>query len=213
MKKEKFEQKVKNLLLISRRALEKFEPEKGNLEGNLKYWQKIGNLVLLKNGLYILKERYEKEPKKDLYLEYIANQMVQPSYLSCEYVMAKYGLLSEPVYSLTSVTTKKTTVIQNKLGAFRYYLASLPLFTGYFVKYIYGAPVWEARKEKAIFDFFYFKFIKNQPINNKAIDDLRLNWIQISRKEWKRVESYGKLCRSRKVKEAMSLAGSMYFKN
>ena len=213
MKIEELTEKTSKLLLLSKKTLEKFEPAKNNLNGNLKYWRKNGDLIRLRNGLYVLKERYDKEGDKDKYLEFISCQLVQPSYLSLEYVMAKYQLLTEAVYSYTAITVNRTRSILNDLGAFRYYSVTNKLFTGYKVKYFYGAPIWEATKEKEIFDFLYLRFFRNQPINEKVIDDLRINWIEVSRVEWRKVLSFGKLCQSKKVKEALLLITQMYYKD
>lgn len=212
MRIEELEKKAGNLLLISKKTLEKFEPTINNLNGNLTYWRENKDLVMLKSGLYVLKSRYEKEINKDKYLEFIACQLIQPSYLSLEYVMAKYQLLTEAVNSFTSVTIKKTSSILNDLGAFRYYSISQALFTGYKVKYFYGAPIWEATKEKAIFDFLYLKFLRNQPINKKVIDDLRINWDEVSRVELDSVKKYSELTNSKKIASAIDLVDVMYFK-
>ena len=72
--------------------------------------------------------------------------------------MAKYALLSEPVFAFTSVTTATTRVIKNGVN-FRYYSVTPELFTGYKIKYFFlGAPIWEATKEKAVFDYIYSRF-------------------------------------------------------
>ncbi|OGH88656.1 MAG: hypothetical protein A3J93_00995 [Candidatus Magasanikbacteria bacterium RIFOXYC2_FULL_42_28] len=211
MKIEKLEEKTQSLLLLSKKTLSKFEPSINNLNGNLRYWQKNGDLISLKGGLYILKKRYEKELEKGEYQEYISCQLVQPSYLSVEYVMAKYSLLTEAVYCITAMTTKKTRAIRNQLNTFRYYSLTPKLFTGYKVKYFLGAPIWEAEKEKAIFDFLYLRFIRNQPINEKVIDDLRINWDEVSIQEWERVKTFCQFTNSKKVVVAIMLIDKMYF--
>lgn len=211
MKKQDLEEKTRNLLLISRKTLEKLEPSKNNLMGNLKYWKKNNKLIVLKNGLYVLKDNYDKELNKDQYLEYISCQLVQPSYLSLEYIMAKYQLLTEPVNCFTAVTVKKTSLVQNKLATFRYYSITLDLFTGYEVEYFYGAPIWRASKEKAVFDFLYLRFIRNQSVNERVIDDLRINWEEISVTEWRKVASFRRLTKSKRVGEAIQLIEKMYF--
>lgn len=212
MKQEELQKKANNLLLISRKTLEKLEPSSNNLMANIKYWRKKGELLYLKRGLYVLKERYKSESKKDEYLSYIANQIVQPSYLSAEYVMDKYQLLTEAVYAYTSMTTKKTNSFVNELGAFRYFSITPKLFTGYDVNYFYGAPVFVASKEKAVFDFLYLRFIRNQAINEKVIEELRINWIQVNRSEWEKIKSYAALSGSRKMKQLLSLIEKMFFK-
>ncbi|MBI5452207.1 hypothetical protein HY945_02005, partial [Candidatus Gottesmanbacteria bacterium] len=100
--------KLTNLLLFTKETLRQLEENNDRLDFNIKYWLKKGKIITLKKGLYVLKERWEREINKDDYRQYLANQLYQPSYLSCEYVMSKYGLLTEGVFGITSMTTKTT---------------------------------------------------------------------------------------------------------
>ena len=157
--------KTSGLLLLNKNILRNFEPRENTLNANIKYWLKNKELVLLKKGTYILKDKYEKETKKNLYLEYIANQLLQPSYISLEYILAKYQILSEPVNAITSITTKTSRETTNNLCSFRYYSICPALFKGYEIKYFYNSPVLMATKSKALFDYLYIRFLKNTPIN------------------------------------------------
>jgi predicted transcriptional regulator of viral defense system len=68
------------------------------LSENIKRWLKKGILIRLKNGFYVTKEYYQSIPEKQTYLEFVANILKKPSYLSTEYVLQKYGILSESVF-------------------------------------------------------------------------------------------------------------------
>lgn len=211
MKWKDFEDKANKFLVLNKEIVASLENKKLSAKANVSYWLKIGKLISLKRGVYLLKERYQAELEKDLFLEYLSNLLLKPSYLSLEYVMAKYQLLSEPVNAFTSVTTLTTRTIKNKLAFFRYYSITSKLFTGYNVKYFSGASIFEATKEKAIFDFIYFRFFKNSSLNEKIIEELRINWSEVSKVEWQKVREYEKLCRSKKVKQALMLIEKMYF--
>jgi hypothetical protein len=211
MKLEELKKRAGGLLMLNKNILKSFEPRQNVLDANIKYWLENGELISMKKGLYILKEKYEKELNKDLYLEYLAGQLVQPSYLSLEYVLAKYQILSEPGRSITSITTKTTREIISAVGAFRYYSISEKLFTGYSVKYFYSAPILEAEKSKALFDYLYLRFLKNEPVNIKSVQDLRLNWENISQKEFLKAYSYLKLTKSRMVKQVFDLIKKKYY--
>ncbi|MBU3965126.1 hypothetical protein KKA96_01980 [Patescibacteria group bacterium] len=204
-------EKTAGLLALNKNILKAFEPRKNVLDANIKYWLKNEEIIQLKKGVYILKEKYDKEPNKNLYLEYLAGQMVQPSYLSVEYVLAKYQILSEPARAITSITTKTTREIINNAGSFRYYSITEKLFNGYEVKYFFGAPVFEASKSKALFDYLYLRFIKNEPINSESIDNLRLNWENIGNKEFFKACSYLKFTNSRRLKEIFNLIKAKYY--
>lgn len=122
--------------------------------------------------MYILKSRFEKEENKDLYLEYLANKIYEPSYISAEYVMSKYNLLTEAAYGISSVTTGKTKTFDNKLGRFNYNSLSPGLFFGFEIMKFYSASIMVARKPKAIFDYLYLRFFKNALISEKSIEEL-----------------------------------------
>jgi len=206
-----FKAKTDKFLVLNKEIVASLETKKLSAKANVGYWLKNGQLIKLKRGIYLLKERYQREREKQLYLEYVSNLLLKPSYLSLEYVMAKYALLSEPVNAFTLITTKTTRTVKNELAFFRYYTIAPKLFIGYKVKYFFGAPIWEATKEKAIFDYIYLCFLRNRGVNEKVIEDLRINWAEVKKAEWKKVVGYGELCGSSRVKQALSMIGKMYF--
>jgi len=62
-----------------------------------------GDLIRVRNGLYLMGESRRKAPYNSFV---IANYMVEPSYVSLESALSFYGLIPEAVYTTTSVTTK-----------------------------------------------------------------------------------------------------------
>lgn len=203
--------KITPLSFFTKETLRQIEPSDQRLNFNLKYWLKAGTITQLKKGVYILKERWEKEPNKELYFEYLANKLYEPSYLSLEYVMNKYSLLSEAVFGITSITTKTTKTFVNKLGSFSYYSCSPRLFTGYEVKQFASASILIAKKPKAVFDFLYLRFLKKTPINPKTIDELRINWENITRKEFQEIVDYASLAKSKRVKTVIKLIKRSFY--
>lgn len=207
----------KNLDLLSsldfftKETLKQMEPDKDALDFNIKSWQKSGKIISVKKGIYLLRERWEKEQDKQSFLEYLANKIYQPSYLSGEYVMAKYGLLTEAVYGLSSVTTAKTKTWRNQLGGFSYYSISPKLYLGYEVTKFYSAPVLAASKSKAIFDFLYFRFLRNNPINLQEVRELRINWERVSQKELAKISEYAGISQSKKTRQLIKLIKSEYY--
>lgn len=65
--------------------------------------------------------------------------------------MAKYGLLTEAVYGLSSVTTAKTKTWRNQLGVFSYYSIAPELYRDYEVIKFYSAPVFNSLETKGNF--------------------------------------------------------------
>lgn len=202
---------TQNLLIFNKNSLRKLEPKKNALDANIKYWLQNRKTTLLKNGVYLITDRYQNETNKDLYLEYIANQLIKPSYLSLEYTLSKYQLLSEPANALTSVTVKTNREIINSLAAFRYYSISEKLFTGFKIKHFYDAIILEAQKSKAMFDFLYFRFIKNNEISKQSVENLRLNWENFSLKNFKEMQSYNKMAGNKRLNILFDIIQKEYY--
>ena len=86
--------------------------------------------------------------------DYFAGRMYSPSYLSCEYVMARAGLIPESVVQFTSVTSLKTASFKNDFGEFSYRSVKPELMFGYGVEHVGdGLPVNVATPAKALCDF------------------------------------------------------------
>jgi predicted transcriptional regulator of viral defense system len=202
---------LEKLLIINKEAFRQFEKNEESLNFNIKYWTKKDILIRIKKGEYLLRSRLEKEDDKQAYLEYIANKLYEPSYLSCEYVMDKYGLLTEGVFALTSATTKKTKTFNNKLGRFVYYSLSSTLFLGYTIKKTSLANIFIASKTKAVFDYLYLRFFKKTPINEKNIEELRINWENLNKKEFLEIKKYGKISKSKRIGEVINLIFKKYY--
>jgi len=193
MKLEKLKNKVSKLLFFDKNSLKLLEKDDNNLSANLKYWLKSGDLIALKSGFYVLRDRYEKEETKGLYLEYLANRLLSPSYLSLEYVLDKYQLLSESARVLTSITDKVARKFSNSLGTWRYDSLPNKLFIGYKIKYFRNMPISEATKAKALFDFLYLRFRRGDEPTEKGLENLRLNWENLNQQDRIELFSYFKL--------------------
>lgn len=211
MRLEVLKKKISDLILLNKNILRSFEPNEELLAANIKYWLKSGDFIAVKKGVYLLKDRYEKEQAKDLYLEYIANQLIQPSYISVDYVLAKYQLLSEPVNAITSVTVKSTREINSLVGAFRYYTMQKNLFRDYQIKYFYNSPVLEAEKSKAMFDYLYLRFVRSKAVDKKDIENLRLNWENFSQNDFKKAYSYLSLTNNKNIKKTFEIIKKLYY--
>jgi hypothetical protein len=192
--------KTKNLLILDKKYLKLLEKEPNNLNANLKYWLKNNQLIALKNGFYILSSQWEKTNDKDRYLEYLANQLLLPSYLSLEYVLSKYQLLTEAVFTITSITTKSPRKFNSKIASFNYYQIPEKLFTGYSS----NQNIFEASKAKALFDFLYLRF-KTSPINQSNLDSFRLNLELLKKKDLNELSGYFKLLKNQKWLKLLDL--------
>ena len=158
MKYLTFKQKIESFPVFSTGLLSSLTDEVATVKVQLVNWKKKGLVVQLRKGLYILgKEDREIEPS----LFYLANQIFIPSYVSLESAFAFYGLIPEFVAQNTSVTTRKTSKFQNKLGVFSYQHLKPECYLGFdAIKDENGLSVLIAKPEKAIVDFLYLNLSK-----------------------------------------------------
>ena len=59
MKLSKLKEKIALLIIFSKNTLKTLEPKTDILNANIKYWLKNGQLIQLKRGLYILKDKFK----------------------------------------------------------------------------------------------------------------------------------------------------------
>lgn len=119
---------------------------------NLKNWVKKGHLTMLRRGLYIVSESAEAVDPMIL-----ATKLYEPSYVSMEKALNFYGIIPEAVFTVTSVTTRKTKEFRTKRGNFSYQKIKREAFGGYETKRNGQISFNMAVPEKALVDFFYLK--------------------------------------------------------
>ncbi|GBE17229.1 hypothetical protein BMS3Abin15_01066 [bacterium BMS3Abin15] len=117
---------------------------------NLKNWMKKGYLVMLRRGLYII-----SEVTKNTDAMQFAAKIYSPSYVSLEMALGFYGIIPEAVFTVTSVTTRKTKKFKTPVGDFSYQKIKKEAFGGFETKKQNGISFNLALPEKALVDFFY----------------------------------------------------------
>jgi len=172
-----------------------------NLDKKILNLLKQGKIILLKKGLYVGKLYYLMNKNR---LGFIANILYYPSYLSLEYVLQMEGIIPEAVYAYTSVTSKLTRQFTNQLGTFLYRKIQQKLFCGYKeVSYQNNYKIKIATVSKALFDFFYFK--TESELTKNKIEDFRINWDRLTKKDIKELKSYVQMSSSPKMERAFNL--------
>lgn len=167
-----------------------------NLDKKLEQLKKIGYLKTFKKNLYISDSFYQ-QTDKGRYMEYMANTLRSPSYISLEYILAKESLIPEGVFSLTSITVKSSRIFRNFLGTFIFQNIKEGLFTGYREEIWEGKIIRRATKAKALFDFLYLKKASN--IDTEITTDLRINWGNFSDADFSEFKGYVTLSKSKKM--------------
>ncbi len=123
-----------------------------NLRRQVRDWIKKEYLLTLKRGIYVFSEEYRKvEPS----VNFIANFLILPSYISMEYALSYYNLIPEKATVITSVTTKKTNMFENFLGRFEYRSVKDEMFCGFKKEVEKEQEYFIALPEKALVDYFY----------------------------------------------------------
>ncbi|MCG2707969.1 MAG: hypothetical protein L6404_04905 [Candidatus Omnitrophica bacterium] len=114
----------------------------------------------IRNGLYALRADMPAE-------EPIANRLYEPSYISFEYALSRYGIIPESVYTITSATTRTTRefIVNNK--SFTYSRIKKQAYRGYRTEKIGGITVLIAEPEKALVDYLYFVDLKLKTLNER----------------------------------------------
>lgn len=136
---------------------------------NLKRWTDSGYLTKLRRGLYAFADWRETTGVG----EAMASRIYAPSYLSCEWVLARAGLIPESVVQYTSVTTLKTATFTNEFGEYSYRTIKPQTFWGFeSIPLANGLQGLIATPAKALLDFLYLN-----PFYNTAdeMEELRLD--------------------------------------
>jgi predicted transcriptional regulator of viral defense system len=184
---------IKEMPYLSKTALASaFDKNPHTLRNSIAYWKKNGSLIQIKRGYFVFNNYLDKKDNALYYPRFIATKMIEPSYLSKEFVLQDYGMFADSVYNYSIITIKKTQAISNQFGTFYYQSIKPGLFCG-FLKKTYGHTAWSiATKAKALFDYLYFNKNKFRQINADELGDLRLNLKIMNKKDWLEFFSYAK---------------------
>lgn len=171
----------------------------------LSRWVNNGKVLRVKRGVYMTPEYYNRH-LNDWDFSGLISSIINPgSYLSKEYVLQKYGVMTESVMAVTAVTTKNTSKVASKMGSFLYYHIKPELFGGYGEKIVGGMIVREASPGKALFDYLYFRPYgwAYGDKNYDLVEDLRLNLDDFEEKDRLDFINWITLSKSKKMSDAL----------
>ena len=141
--------KLKELPLFSLNDIKNIDPNFHRRR--LNEWQDKGYIQKIIRGYYLFSDIKVDEE----ILFKIANQIYYPSYVSLETALSYYHLIPESVYTMTSVSTRRTYHFKTALGEFSFQSISPRLFFGYHLMKEKQYHVKIASMEKALLDYFY----------------------------------------------------------
>ena len=188
MKYIDFNNAFKNRLLIDVREVRQIFPD---FESRRFYeWQKKGYIKKLSRLFYVFSDRNINEVENN----FIANKLLEPSYISLESALRYYNLIPEVVFLTTSVTTRKTKLLKTPIGDFQYRKVKEKLFFGYRIINAGQIAYKIADPEKALLDFLY---LRSDIKSEGDIFELRING-----------ESYREVIDQNKLKQYMEAFNS-----
>ena len=147
---------------------------------------KYKEILQLKKGLYVSTDFFEKNRMDVSYSFYLANIIRTPSYVSSWVALQYYNLVTEAIYSITSITTKVTRNYQTKAGNFTYQSIKKDLFSDYLL--VKGKfDFFIALPSKALFDLIYFRTHQFRGLKiekvKKLIEELRIDFDEMDKAE------------------------------
>jgi len=161
-----FNEKMASFSIFSLKDIKKVDPSFDRRR--LSEWQEKGYIKKVVKNFYVFSDLQIKE--QSLFL--IANQIYEPSYVSLEMAFSWHHLIPEGVYTITSVTSKKTTEFKTEFGNFNYKHIKATLLFGYdLVKYD-NRNILISDIEKTVLDYIYFN---SQIKTVKDFEGLRFN--------------------------------------
>lgn len=135
-----------------------------------------GNIIQLKRNYYVHRDYFEENKNKLGYKLYLANKLLNPSYISLETALAYYDLLTEGISTIvSSITLKIPREYINYVSHFQYKSIKEDIFNGYQIADIDGYNITIAKPYKAVIDFIYFKSDQFRTIQKGMIEELRIN--------------------------------------
>jgi len=167
------------------------------LSNEILYDCKKGKLINLKRWRYVTTKFLENKPS--YYEYYLANQLYQPSYISWVTALSYYSMFSESVFGFTSISINKTSILRNALWTFFYSNIKEELFTWYRQISTDSYSVFIATKAKALFDYFWYIKHKFITLSIDDLENLRLNFDEFTKKDFREFEKYCILSKSKKM--------------
>jgi predicted transcriptional regulator of viral defense system len=157
----------------------------GTLQTTLYRWMKTGRVMRLKKGVYMTRRFYELHHADIDFSPAVSAILIPQSYVSLEYVLQRYGILTETTYPISAITLKQTRIIENKLGTFTYRNIKEALYKGFRITDYAGVPFSQATAAKALFDTLYLRPWKGKARSSRydLAENLRLNLEDFPEKE------------------------------
>lgn len=143
----------------------------------LSYLESQGKIIRLKKGMYVVAS---DTSRKEISTSLVANHLYGPSYVSCHTALRYWGLIPERVYTIQSLTIKRSRSFRNPIGRFEYIHASEDYYPiGIRIINENGISYMIASPEKALCDLIvttaYLNMRYKQELLQFLNEDIRLD--------------------------------------
>ena len=160
-KETKMIKEIQKLPYFTLENMNTFIDNKNTAKVYISRWIKWNKILSIKRWYYVSVNKINEihfNNNFSLYIEYLAtNILYTPSYLSLDYVLFKNNIITENVYNITLISTKKTTKFKNNFWSFVYRNIKNELFWWYKLFKKWELFFFEAEVEKALLDYFWYK--------------------------------------------------------
>lgn len=177
----------------------------GTIQTALYRWMKAGQIIQLKKGVYMTRRFFEQHRADADFAPMVSTILIPQSYLSLEYILQRYAILTEITYPVTAVTLKQTRVFENKLGTFTYRNIKADVYQGFIFSEYMGIPTAQATVAKALFDFLYLRPWKGSKrlAGYDLVEDLRLNLEDFSENDQVEFSTFVEISKSKKMDQIL----------
>ncbi|MCF7974015.1 MAG: hypothetical protein K9N55_09385 [Phycisphaerae bacterium] len=172
-----------------------------SLYGLVKRAIACGEILHLRRGLYCLAPKFGKT----IHPYSVAHVIYGPSYISLETALSFHGWIPEAVYTITSVSSKKSTGFDTRLGVFSY--TRVPqhiLYEGVnFSSSSESYPMLMANPLKALCDYIYVHK-QNWTTVSPLVKSLRMDWQNLEEIQANQINDLMENYKSRRIQQFLS---------
>ena len=173
----------------------------GTVRTALYRWMKTGEVIQLKNGVYMTRRFYELHRADENFSPAVSAILIPQSYVSLDFILQKHSILTDITYPVSSLTRKNTRVFENKIGLFTYHHIKESLYCGFHISDYLGISIAQASVAKALFDYLYLRpgIMGIGSVSYNLAEELRLNLEDLPSEIQQEFAQYVEISCSRKM--------------
>lgn len=165
---------------VIKSAGEKDLIKENTLKSYIRRGMKRKEIIQLKRDIFVTREYFDRNKNKRGYQFFLANHLLEGSYISLDTALDYYGLFPEGLGNVVnSVSYKTTREFINNVAYFKYKNIKKELFSDFKAVEIGEYTVLIAEVYKALFDYIYYKSDYLRNYYKEIWEDLRIDLDEI----------------------------------